>query len=133
MNKIGNCPECGKLYVDNGVGMCRDCYVKEEENETIVASFVRDHPKTSVEEIHEATGIKEKTIFRMIRNGRFVSDMEISYPCDSCGAPIIKGRLCDKCSTNIMKQVYENEKKREAVKKPFDKKDSSRGMYTNKM
>ena len=45
----------------------------------------------------------------MIRNGRFVSDMEISYPCDSCGAPIIKGRLCDKCSTNIMMDDYQTQ------------------------
>ena len=133
MNKIRNCSECGKLYADSGLGMCRDCYRQEEENEAVVANFVRDHPHTSVEEIHEATGIKEKTIYRMIRNGRVVSEMEISYPCESCGTPIVKGRLCDKCSSSILKQVYENEKKREAKKPEAPKKSGSRGMYTNKM
>jgi predicted RNA-binding Zn-ribbon protein involved in translation (DUF1610 family) len=133
MNKIGNCPDCGRLYADNGLGMCRDCYRKEEENEAIVASFVRDHPGTSVRAIHEETGIKEKIIYRMIRNNRFVSDVQISYPCESCGELIVKGRLCDKCSTNILKQVQDSEKKREPKKEEPGKKRDSRGMYTNNM
>ncbi len=131
MNKMKNCSECGKIYVDNGsgMGMCHACYLKEEEYEQVVASFVRDHPGTSVQEIHAETGVKEKIIYRMIRSGRFVSNTEIFYPCESCGAPISRGRLCDKCSTNILKQVAENEKNKPSVQ---DHKGDSRGMYTNR-
>jgi len=135
MNKVGNCPVCGRLYVDTGIRMCRDCYTKELETEEVIARYVRDHQKSTVKEICEGTGAKEKTVFRMIRNGRFIeSGVEVAYPCESCGTPILKGRLCEKCSANIMKQVYDREKKNSAEnKKPLDIRDKSRGMYTKNM
>lgn len=136
MNEIGNCPECGKLYVKTAAGMCRDCYELEEENEMKVAEFVRDHPKSSVEAIHKATGVKEKTIFRMIKNGRFVDIGAVSYPCESCGAAIYEGRICYRCNQKFIKQVKESEAKRleqQKAEKPEVAKKRGSGMYTKDM
>lgn len=137
---IGNCPECGKLYVKTAAGMCPDCYRLEEEKQAVVAEYVRDHPKSSVEEIHEATGVKEKTIFRMIKSGRFVDSL-ISYPCEMCGQPISEGRFCLKCNQNLIQQVKEAEAKRvekektlaKTIENKQDKQVQGKGMYTKNM
>lgn len=136
---LGNCPECGKLYVKTAVGMCVDCYREEEKNEMKVAEYVRDHPRSSIDKIHENTGVKEKTIFRMIKNGRFMGEAQISYPCESCGAPTTDGRLCVKCNEGFTKQVKEVEAKMaderrtqpERIKKPETQRGG--GMYTKDM
>lgn len=126
MGKIGNCPVCGKLYMEAGQHMCRDCYEKELEDETTVATFVRDNEKATVKEICEGTGVKERVVMRMIKAGRFIeTGIQITYPCESCGAPITRGRLCDRCNADLMQQVAAVRSKR--VVKPTDR---SHGMYT---
>lgn len=105
MPGLKNCPECGRLFVDNILGLCPDCQRKELEAEEIVAAFLRKTQKASIEEIHEATGVKEKVILRMINRGRIVGDFEITYPCENCGAQITEGRLCISCAKNFVEQV----------------------------
>lgn len=116
------------------LGMCPDCYREEEKQELKVAEYVRDHPKSSIDKIHEATGVKEKTIFRMIKNGRFIDAAQVSYPCQNCGSPIFQGRLCNNCNSNFLKQVKESEAKRKEQKTVGAKeKHSTGGMYTKDM
>lgn len=125
MNKLKNCSECGKLYMEVGQGMCHDCIIKEQEAEQIVYSFVRDHDKCSIKDIVEGTGVKEKVIFRMLKAGRFIaSGMEITYPCQGCGAPITTGKLCLKCSKDIIHQAA-----RLQAEKNARKVDRSHTMY----
>jgi flagellar operon protein (TIGR03826 family) len=106
---VKNCPECGKLFMVNPSGMCPECYEKEEIYEHKIGEFLREHGKASVEEIHQATGVKEKIILRMLKSGRLLTEglNLISYPCDTCGAPIYEGRLCSRCGSNFTKQVRE--------------------------
>ncbi|NLP42529.1 MAG: flagellar protein, partial [Veillonellaceae bacterium] len=67
---LKNCPECGRLFVENPSGMCPACYEKVEEDELKVVEYLRDTRKASLKEIHEATGVKEGIIMRMIKRGR---------------------------------------------------------------
>ena len=125
MNKLKNCSECGRLYMEIGQGMCQDCFLKEQEMEQVVYSFVRDHDKCSIKEIVDGTGVKEKVVFRMLKAGRFIaSGLEISYPCQACGAPITTGKLCAKCSKNIRNQA-----ERLKAEKNMKKVDRSSTMY----
>ena len=81
--KLKNCSNCGRVFVDTGLGICRDCHEKEEEQMQEVSSYVRDHPHSRVKEIYEALGVKKRLVMRMIREGRFVMDgMAIEYPCE---------------------------------------------------
>lgn len=132
---VGNCPECGKLYAKSTLNMCMDCYRIEEENQAKVAEYVRDNPKSTVEVIHEATGISEKTIFRMVKSGRFVDIGSISYPCQQCGAQIHEGRICGNCNAKFLKQLRESEAKRKAGEKDKEQVERKRGtgMYTKDM
>jgi len=102
---LKNCPECGRLFVENPSGMCHACYEQVEHDELKVVDFLREARKASLKEIHEATGVKESIIMRMLKRGRVFSDFEVTYPCESCGAPISEGRLCARCSKDILDQM----------------------------
>ncbi len=113
MAQLSNCPECGKLYVENLMKLCPECQKIELEAEDKVAQFLRDTKKSSIREIAEATGVKEKIILRMINRGRIIGDCQISYACETCGATITEGRVCAKCSKNIVDQLQpKNEEKK---------------------
>lgn len=130
---IANCPQCGKVFVENPSGICPDCYAQEEKDTYLVGEYLRDHPKSHIQEVHEETGVAIKVIMRMIKKGRVIGDYDLSYPCESCGAPITHGRVCDTCSNKILGQLRAAEEKRhrETVPdRPEAKKNA--GMFTTK-
>lgn len=120
MNLI-NCIECGNLCVENPSKLCNNCIRAEEEAEDKVAEYLRNTVKATLEDIHKATGVKHKVILRMLKRGRIFSDAIISYPCETCGAPINEGRVCINCSKNIVGQVkheeWKPEKRLESIRK----------------
>lgn len=109
---LANCPECGKLYVENAARICPECYRRQEDDAERVMEYLRDADKATLEQIHQATGVKHKIILRLLHSGRIMGN-NISYPCDSCGTLIDSGRLCDKCSRNILEQIKVEEKHEE--------------------
>lgn len=103
--KLANCSQCGNIYVENPAKLCANCLQEEEIAEDKVADFLRDVKNASLEDIHKATGVKHNVILRMLKRGRIVSNAIINYPCETCGAPITEGRVCDNCSRNIVGQM----------------------------
>lgn len=128
---FGNCPICGKLYPKTPMGMCKDCFAKEEEYERIVAEYVRDNRRCTVQEVHIATGISEKVIYRMIKSGRVTECRDIQYPCAKCGKLINIGRMCKNCMNEFVSEATKitGEMK---TKIEEDKKKAT-GMYTKDM
>ncbi len=124
---LANCPECGKLYVENAVRVCPECYRRQEDDAETVIEYMRNIDKATLEEIHKATGVKHKIILRLLHSGRIMGST-ISYPCETCGALIDEGRLCDKCSRNILDQIKVEEKHEEHERQPLSTKSRSR-MY----
>jgi hypothetical protein len=102
---LTNCQECGGVMVTNPSGMCLTCLRNEELAEDKVAEYLRETVRASIDEIAKATGVKAKVILRMIQRGRVTSNVQISYPCETCGGPILVGRLCDNCAKNITDQI----------------------------
>lgn len=112
-NKLKNCPNCGRIFMDTGIGICQDCYQKEIEMEEQVSSYVREHPHTTVAEVVQALGVKERLVMRMIRNGRFLATgIEVTYPCEGCGTQISTGRRCEKCNEKLLKQIEDHAAKK---------------------
>ena len=97
--------------MENVARLCPECYRKQEDDAETVIEFLRDTSKATMEEIHQATGVKHKIILRLLRSGRIMGD--ISYPCDSCGDLITEGRLCNKCSKNILDQIKTEDRHKE--------------------
>ena len=118
--KMKNCSSCGKVFISiNNSRICADCRAKEEEWEKEVVRYVRDHPKSQIPEIVEATGVQEPIIRRMIREGRFVSTgAELFYPCEKCGSPIQRGQYCEKCQKEIRDDLAAHMAKQKPAGKP---------------
>ena len=124
---LANCKECGKLYMQTAAGLCPDCYRIEEENEGKVAHYLQDHSRASINEVHEATQVSEKTILKMIKKGRITGDVELSYPCESCGKPIVEGRVCQDCGRRVLGQIRQEPK---PTPQPQSTKRPGEGMHT---
>ena len=106
--KMKNCPSCGRIYVPLNAAqkLCPDCMDKLRAKEHEVIEYVRDHPKIKINELIEETGASEKMIKRMIREGRFIqTGVQMTYPCEKCGAPITQGKLCPKCAGALQRDL----------------------------
>ncbi|HWQ61264.1 MAG TPA: flagellar protein, partial [Negativicutes bacterium] len=108
--------------------LCANCVRAEEEAEDKVAEYLRNADKASLEDIHQATGVKHKIILRMLKRGRIFSDAIINYPCETCGAPITEGRVCADCSKNIVGQMKAPEEWKPQTRQESVRKDEK--MYT---
>jgi hypothetical protein len=126
--KLVNCSECGNLCVENPSNLCANCLRAEEEAEDKVAEYLRNAEKASLEDIHQATGVKHKVILRMLKRGRIFSDAIITYPCETCGAPITEGRVCSDCNKNIVGQLKPTEEWRPKERQESVRRDER--MYT---
>jgi hypothetical protein len=79
---------------------------KQEEQMDQIASFVRDNPRSSVSEICAALGVKKSLVIEMLQSGRLQeSNINIQYPCASCGKKIQHGRYCKACGKKITGEI----------------------------
>lgn len=110
--KFRNCQVCGKVFMSiNRAKICDSCKAKEAELEQKALDYVRDHPKSTIQETAEATGVSEKIIMRLIDEGRFEEvGVAITYQCAKCGAPIVTGKYCQKCKDALNKTLQETKK-----------------------
>lgn len=126
---LKNCAECGKICMENPSKLCPECYAQEEEHEHIIGEYLREQGKATLEEIHEATGVKEKIIVRMLKSGRLFSNGLIGYPCEMCRQPIYDGRLCTSCAGGLSKQVQQSHERR-PLGEPSEHERTGVRMYT---
>mgnify|MGYP001304112886 FL=1 len=116
---LANCSNCGRVFVKTSIrDICEECYKNEEEAFEKVNRFLkkRENRTASMAQIVEATGVPEELIFKFIRKGRtrLVLFPNLAYPCEKCGRPITKGRICKKCSKELRQELeqFEREEKR---------------------
>lgn len=96
-----NCKECGKVCVASLSEQCAACQQKTRQAEVRVAEYLEHHQNSTLEEIHQATGVQRHIIMQMIRKGH-ISEGSVSYPCANCQTPISEGRLCAKCVCQVL-------------------------------
>ncbi|WP_163970553.1 TIGR03826 family flagellar region protein [Oceanobacillus halotolerans] len=125
MGELANCSRCGALFVKNIRDICRDCYKKEEADFETVYSFLRkrENREATLKEIVEATGVDEDIIIKFIKEKRLRTSQfpKLAYPCERCGVDIVRGKLCGKCSDEILQGLSHQEmlekKKKEKEKR----------------
>ena len=100
-----NCKDCGKLCMEIPSKLCPECYAQEELHEYAIGAYLRENGKATLEVIHEATGVDEKIIMRMLKSGRLFTVGLVGYPCEMCREPIYEGHLCENCANGLVKQV----------------------------
>lgn len=102
--ELRNCKQCGNLFLYNGTQLvCPQCFEKEEKNFELVKDYLWDHPKASLRQVVEGTGVREDKILRYLQEGRIslADDSSISLQCELCGAKISYGRICAQCAKSL--------------------------------
>lgn len=102
--ELKNCKQCGKLFLYNGSqSVCPECFAKDEQEFETVKNYLWDHPKASLQDVSEATGVKEERVLKYLREGRIslADGSGIKLECEICGAEIAYGRICGKCAKTL--------------------------------
>ncbi|WP_026104949.1 TIGR03826 family flagellar region protein [Halalkalibacterium ligniniphilum] len=123
MKNLVNCPNCGTLFVKALRPLCNNCHKEREESYNQVYQYMRkkENRMAGLQEVHEFTGVPIKLIQEFIREGRLHTSSfpNLGYPCQSCGALIQQGKICQSCKDNI-----ETGLKQEVREKQFDERKS---------
>lgn len=135
---IRNCVRCKKIFMPVGTEkICPDCRAADLALEERVKAYVRDHPRITVNELIEGSGVPSKFVWRMIQQGLFENSTlkDAKYPCGRCGALITRGAYCSDCEGKLKENAQKfanalNSKRRAAEKKPSSKTFSD-SMYEN--
>ena len=128
MAELGNCPQCGDIYVLNNIrDVCLNCYKQEEADFEKVYQFIRkkQNRTAQMEEVVEATGVQKTLIYKFIKKGRIklAQFPNLGYPCAKCGTIIREGKLCQPCMTGIQSDLHVIEKEEER-KKELEKRNT---------
>lgn len=108
LNRVSNCPRCGRLYVRSHQSLCPACIEKREKDFILCRDYLRDHPETGMKELSEETGVDVREIIQFIVEGRLILTKEnknMFYACERCGNPIRTGRWCTSCANRFTSEV----------------------------
>lgn len=119
---LANCTKCGKLYNKMIHDLCPECIDKIEQDFDKVYSFLKENGPAHIDAIHEATGVEKKLIMKFLAENRF-EGVQVSYKCETCGATINSGKLCEKCAQDLNAQI----KKMQQDKPAQDQKTKGQG------
>ncbi|MCF6410144.1 TIGR03826 family flagellar region protein [Pseudalkalibacillus salsuginis] len=114
MAELANCPQCNRIFVKAFRQVCDVCFKEKEKMYELVYKFIRKkvNREASLWEVHEGTGVPEKTIIRFVKEGRIRAHQlrNIAYPCERCGKNIHNGRICDDCNGDMKNELRIHEK-----------------------
>lgn len=124
---LKNCPLCGKLFTDTGLGLCVSCYQQKDDLEKKVTEYVREHPRVTINKIVEDTGVDVKIVKEMVHRGQFItSGVQVTYPCSRCGRLINDGLYCPECLGILRQEIKTTSDKMLAIKAAQNAKEAER-------
>ncbi|WP_010166253.1 hypothetical protein [Candidatus Epulonipiscium viviparus] len=107
--EIKTCMRCKKIFQYQGYGrrICTQCVKEEEKQFEEVKEYIRDNEKATIKQIHEDLGVSPRLIEEFIASGRLIlsASSPITLTCQMCGDEIKKGKVCDKCNKEIMRDT----------------------------
>ena len=68
---LRNCINCGKVHT-YPAKLCKECMEEKRNQCRKVKDFLWDNPNSTIDEVHEATGIKRERILQFVREDRFI-------------------------------------------------------------
>lgn len=107
---VRTCRRCKNLYQHiTGPEVCPRCRRKEEDMFQVVKQYLRENPGASMQEVSEETEVPTYLIESFLRAGRLqvAPNSPIALSCERCGAKIVTGRFCNKCSNNLVSDLNE--------------------------
>ena len=123
--QLGNCPRCKKLYLRIR-DICDECYQKQEDDYLKAASYLRDFPGSTIQDVSDETGVSIAQIRYFIQIGRIVAGHfpNLTYPCATCGKPIQAGKICKNCTARYNQLSNNVEDKSSEIGQPSNDKNS---------
>ena len=107
MPDLRNCRKCGKMFQHvDGIPVCQACKAEDEKDFERVREYLDENPKAPMNDVSSALEISIEKLKRYLKEGRLEvteGDKSFVLNCESCGASIKKGRLCNGCSTSLSK------------------------------
>lgn len=87
---------------------CPEC-VNELDGKYIIVRNYLDKNRdgvNNVKSIADASGVDEKSLLYLIREGRLILKGEAAtVSCLKCGAPIYSGKYCEKCKADLVRKL----------------------------
>lgn len=121
---IANCKRCGRIFNRVRRDICASCIEQEDQLFLVVRDYLRANPDAFMDEVIKETGVAMEMLIEMIKDGRIIlaDNPNINYPCERCGRPTQRGRLCVACAKDMVNSLSEASKSlREKVDKPSNR------------
>ena len=130
--EVRNCRTCGRLfnYIGGPANMCPACRDELEKKFQVVKEFIRENPKSTIQEISDANEVTTNQIRQWIREERlqFSEDSPVGIECENCGATIRTGRFCENCKNTMASALTKSIEKPKPVEAPKPKPDNKNKM-----
>lgn len=108
------CETCGGVMVFRGLGeyRCEDCGLLAYDDYGKVRNYIEEHRGATAAQIEEAIGVSQKTIRRLLKEGRLeVTENSRSFlRCELCGKDIRSGLYCPECETKMHHNLEERQR-----------------------
>ena len=123
------CVKCGGVMVFRGLGeyRCEDCGELTYDDYGKVRNYIDEHNGATALQVEEATGVSQKVIRRLLRDGRLqvAEGSKTFLLCDMCNKPIRSGRYCPECEMKIHRGL-------EAKQREISHKNNVQGFSANR-
>jgi flagellar operon protein (TIGR03826 family) len=108
---LANCRSCGRLFNQLSYhDVCPQCKLEEERKFYTVREYLKEHRRSTIYELSDATEVSVSLIIKWIHEGRIstVENPNLHYPCESCGSPTLEGRYCKPCKDRLTKGLEQS-------------------------
>lgn len=132
------CSICGTMFDFNGKPYCGRCALSLEEAFVLVRDFLDENPGVDMVKILDGTGVSEKLIMQLVKEGRLAELDHLKQGrgsqkrCMMCQKPILEGNMCRECSIKTASALSGNTASQTDIskKKLGDSKKTGQRMYT---
>lgn len=102
---IRQCKLCKKNF--QGVtNLCPTCVQELDHKYVKLRNHLDEKPSSTLPELSESTGVDEKSILFLVREGRLMlKTASADIKCIRCGAAVVSGRYCEACKAGIMQSL----------------------------
>ncbi len=108
------CKKCGGVMIFKGVGEyhCEDCGEVDYDDYGKVRLYIEEHRGANAAEIEAAVGVSQKTIRRLLKEGRLevAEGSKTFLSCEVCGKPIRSGQFCPECEKKVHLRIESEER-----------------------
>ena len=97
---VRNCRKCGRIFnYVVGPHICPACREALEADFQRVKEYIRENKGATISQVSEECNVEISQIHQWLKDERLelTEGSAITLQCETCGAPIMSGRYCDKC------------------------------------